>query len=135
MTPYALLFTIAAIGISEAVYLIRKRFEGKRPVCLLGETCHIVLESKYSHLFGVHNDILGLGFYIFLTVATAFLVIDVGLSEILILVMKLALFAGTLMSILLLYIQGQILKAWCFWCVMSAITIFLMAIIAFTTNL
>lgn len=51
MTAFALLFTLSAIGISETVYLIRKRIASERPVCLIGEDCTLVLASKYNKLF------------------------------------------------------------------------------------
>jgi uncharacterized membrane protein len=135
MTSQALLFTIAAIGISETAYLIRKRVGGKKPICLLGETCHVVLESKYNRLFGVHNDILGFLFYLALSLITAFLVVGVGPRVLLDIFAKLLILGGLAMSLALIYIQGRIIHAWCFWCVMSALTVGLMSLIVLTNQL
>ena len=135
MTPYALLFTLAAIGISETVYLIRKRMAQEKPVCFLGGGCHLVLESKFNKLFGVHNDVLGLVFYIVISLITAFLVIWIEPMVWLDALAKILILGGVIMSALFTYLQWRIIKAWCFWCLMSAITVFLMAIIVLTSNL
>lgn len=135
MTAPALLFTLAAIGISETVYLIRQRMMQERPACIIGEACHLVLESRYNQMFGISNDVLGLVFYIILAGITAFVVIGVEpiiwwsrLAQLLIL-------GGTLFSLYFIYLQWRVIKAWCFWCLMSAGTIFFMAIIVLLTNL
>lgn len=135
MTPHALLFTIAAIGISETSYLIRKRKAGERPVCLIGERCHEVLESKWSRLFGVPNDVLGLLFYSMVSVLLAFLLIEIpplGLWEMLI---KISIAGGMAMSLVLLFLQWKVIKAWCFWCVLSALTTFMMGGIVLVSKL
>jgi len=135
MTPHALLFTLAAIGISETMYLIRKRRAQERPVCIIGESCHQVLESKYSRLFGVSNDVLGLVFYVAAAVLTALLVIGVGSAMWWDVSVKLLILGGAVMSAALTYLQWRVLHAWCFWCVMSATTVFLMSSIVLISNL
>jgi len=136
MTPHALLFTISAIGISETAYLIRKRKANERPVCIVGEKCHEVLESKYNSLFfGIPNDILGLLFYITVAILTALIVIGVDELRVLALLVKLIILGGVAISLMLFYIQWKILKAWCFWCVVSALTTFLMGFIVVVSNL
>jgi len=64
---YFLIFILALIGIVETIYLIHQRKKQAKLVCLLGKNCHIVLESKYNKILGIHNDIAGL-FFIFLSV-------------------------------------------------------------------
>ena len=132
MTFQALLFTLAAIGISETVYLLRMRLAEERPVCVIGlEDCHKVLESKYNRLFIIPNEAAGLIFYIIVSLIAAFLVLE--LEPVLLWrgLLKLLIFAGAAFSLGLTYLQWRVIKAWCFWCLMSAATIFLMVIIAF----
>lgn len=129
MTVQALLFTLAAVGISETVYLIRKRKAQEKPVCILGEDCSKVLESKYNKFFGIHNDIAGLSFYIVASFITAFLVIEVGPQNLWNVSAKLLIFGAVAMSLLFIYLQWRVIRKWCFWCLMSAATIFLMTII------
>lgn len=135
MTPHALLFTIAAIGISETTYLIRKRFAKERPVCVVGERCHEVLESKYNRLFGIPNDTFGLAFYIVVAVFTALLIIGVPHAPLLDLSVRLLVLGGLAVSAVLVFLQWKIIRAWCFWCVLSAATTFVMGFIVLLSNL
>ena len=135
LTPHALLFTIAAIGISEASYLIRKRIAAEQPVCPIGEGCHPVLTSVYNRIFGIHNDILGFAFYIAFAFIAAIIVIGIPQIGLVIQAAWLMLVGATAMSAFLTYVQWHIVKAWCFWCLMSAGTVVLMDIIFLTMRL
>lgn len=135
MTPHALLFTLACIGISEVVYLIRKKMADEKPFCVLGETCLTVLNSKYSKTLGIPNEYLGLFFYVAVSVITAFLVIGVEPLNIWETLVRVMIYSGAAMSCYFIFLQWQVLKAWCFWCVMSAMTIFLMTIIVLVSTL
>lgn len=127
LTPHALIFTIAAIGISGTAYLIQKRIAAERPVCPIGEGCETVLNSKYNRMFlGIHNEVIGLIFYTFFAAIAAFLVIDINQTKLLITIGWALLFCATLASFFLVYLQWRVIRAWCFWCVMSAITVGLM---------
>jgi len=129
MTAFALLFTLAAIGVSETVYLIKKRKMLERPVCIVGDDCSKVLESKYNKILGIHNDILGLVFYLTASFITAFLVIEVESLRFWTLSARLMIFSGAVFSLYLTYLQWRVIRAWCFWCLMSAVTVFLMLIV------
>ena|ERR1700681_980376 len=129
MTSYALLFTLAAIGISETVYLIRKRIASEKPICPIGDSCALVLTSKYNKIFFIHNDVLGLLFYAVALAITGLVVIGLGPLALWTVILKLSVAAAALSSLLFTFLQWRVLKAWCFWCVMSACTIWLMAII------
>ena len=129
MTAFALLFTLSAIGISETVYLIRTRKHHEHPVCPIGEGCEVVLDSKYNHTFGIQNDILGLLAYIALAFITAFLVIGIEPINFWSVSMKIIVGLASLVSIFFTYLQAKVIHVWCFWCLMSAFTIWLMGII------
>ena len=135
MTAHALLFTLAAIGISETAYLIRKRRQNERPVCVLGEDCQKVLTSKYNSLLVWKNDEAGLLFYIVAALITALIVIGVGPVTLLKSLVEFLILASVLISLILLYLQWKVIRAWCFWCVMSAFTTFLMGIIVLFSGL
>jgi len=134
MTSFALLFTLSAIGISETVYLIRKRIAAEKPVCPIGEGCMTVLSSKYNHLFIIPNDVLGLLFYIAASFISAFLVIGVPPLAFWSLIIKWSIAFGALLSLFFTYLQWRVIHAWCFWCLMSAFTIWLMGIIILATS-
>lgn len=130
MTLFALLFTLSAIGISETAYLIKKRKQEEAPVCVIGEGCYKVLSSKYNKIFGlVHNDLIGFLFYVVIAAATGFLVLEIEPVYLFDLAAKVLIGIAAVTSLILVYIQWRVLKAWCFWCVMSAVTVGLMGIL------
>ncbi|MEK9175427.1 MAG: vitamin K epoxide reductase family protein [Patescibacteria group bacterium] len=129
MTVFALLFTLSAIGISETVYLIRKRIALEKPICLIGEDCLTVLTSKYNKIFFVHNDILGLLCYIIISLVAAFLVIEVRPMWLWIISIKVLVGIASIVSLFFTYLQWKIIKAWCFWCLMSATTLWVIGVI------
>ncbi|OGY92861.1 MAG: hypothetical protein A3H70_02895 [Candidatus Komeilibacteria bacterium RIFCSPLOWO2_02_FULL_48_11] len=129
MTSLALLFTLSAIGISETVYLVRKRIASEKPICPIGGGCVTVLASKYSKMLLIPNDVLGLLSYVTVSFIAAFLVIGVGPMFVWNSALKILVAAASLMSIFLTYLQWRVIRAWCFWCLMSAFTVWLMGII------
>lgn len=136
MTPHALLFTLAAIGIAETSYLIKIRRLGQKAICpIQASDCHIVLESKYSKTLAVHNDLLGMLFYLVVAVVAAALVIGTPYANLLDTFVKLLILFGTFFSAYLTYLQWKVIKAWCTWCLMSALTVYLMLVIVLTTKL
>lgn len=129
MTALALIFTLSAIGISETVYLVRKRVASEKPVCPIGGGCEAVLASQYNKFFLVHNDVLGLLTYVVICSATALLVIGVQPTFILSSFVKVLVGVASVASLIFTYLQWKVVRAWCFWCLMSAFTIWLMEII------
>jgi len=129
MTSLALLFTLSAIGISETMYLIRKRIALEKPICPIGEDCAVVLQSKYNKIFIIPNDILGLFSYILIAFASALLVIGTEPLFLWNMILKTMVVITSVASIFFTYLQWQVIRAWCFWCLMSALTIWLMAVI------
>lgn len=126
MTAFALLFTMAAIGISETAYLVRQRIIAERPVCPMGGGCVTVLSSGYNRTLGVHNDLLGMLFYLSMGAMTALVVIGAGSASILMALAAAALAVATILSAYFFFLQWRVIKAWCFWCLMSAATILVM---------
>ena len=130
MNAFAWIFTMAALGIAETAYLIRSRIVAERPVCPIGGNCAAVLGSTYNRLLGfVHNDVLGGLFYLAMAVLTALVVIGIGPAGILTRAMIFLASGGSVMSAALIFLQWRVIKAWCFWCLMSAGTVFVMAAI------
>lgn len=136
LTPHALLFTLASIGISESSYLIRARQRAQRPVCPVGQGCETVLNSTYNRMFlGIHNDIAGMAFYLALAVIAGLLVAMDQPPSFLTPLAVLLLAGATLASLALFYLQWRVIRAWCFWCLMSAGTIVFMDIILLAAKL
>ena len=129
MTTFALLFTLAAIGVSETIYLIRTRIAAEKPICPLGGGCATVLSSKYNKIFIIPNDVLGLLTYVIIAFIAAFLVIEVTPMSLWSIIIKILVSIASLVSFIFTYLQWRVIRAWCFWCLMSAFTIWLMGII------
>ena len=128
MTSFALLFTLSCLGIAETVYLIRKRLAAEKPFCPIGG-CEQVLTSKYSKMFIIPNDVLGLMFYIAAGFVTVFLFLEAPPDWFWLLGIRVMVGFGAIFSIFLTYLQWRVIKAWCFWCLMSALTTWLMGLI------
>jgi uncharacterized membrane protein len=129
MTSISLIFILSSIGISETVYLIRSRKKKEEPICPLNGDCAAVLESKYNKIFLIPNDILGLMFYIAVSLLSSFVVIGLPPIHWWVFIIKLSVIIGSLFSLFLTYLQLYIIRSWCSWCLLSAFTIWLMEVI------
>ena len=130
MNIFTGIFLLGVIGLGESLYLVTTRLRHEKPVCIAGESCHIVLRSKYSRLFGfAHNDILGVLFYICTLILSILILTATGPVSLWINGLSIAVLLGAVMSVILTFIQWRILKNWCFWCLLSAATNWLMAIL------
>lgn len=135
MSAEALLFTLAALGIATTSYLIKKRRALDHPVCPLGGQCEEVLTSKYNKFFGIiHNDIAGFLFYIYVAISIAFIELGSAHSELIAEWLFYIESFALLMSIYFFFLQWKVIKAWCFWCLMSAANVLAMFLITLTNT-
>ncbi len=131
MISFILIFILSAIGIIETIYLIRKRIASEVPICLIGGDCGVVLGSKYNKIFIIPNDILGLLTFILILLLAILLAVGVQPISLLGLVLKLTVAGASVMSLFFTYLQWQVIRIWCFWCLMSALTVWLMGSVIF----
>lgn len=129
MQIYAILFGLEVLGALIALYLIWKRKKQEQPLCIIGEDCSAVLESKYNSIFGVHNDIMGLLYYFVMIGLLLLFAYGIGPMEWWIIAQKALALIGAFMGVILMYIQWQELKAWCSWCIVSNINTWIIAVI------
>ncbi|OGY78940.1 MAG: hypothetical protein A3B74_03555 [Candidatus Kerfeldbacteria bacterium RIFCSPHIGHO2_02_FULL_42_14] len=124
-----ILLVLSALGIVNTAYLVSHVFN-KRPVkCLFfpPEWCHKVQFSRYSRTFGIPNSFMGISLYLFIFIfALMFFVGFVPLWPI-----TVAVTIGFLFSLYFTIIQAFVLKAFCTWCVFSALDFTLLFIIIF----
>ena len=120
------------IGISIASYLVYKRKKRETPVCVIGGHCSEVLESRFNRLFGIHNDIMGLGFYLAVGTLMLLMKLEIGPIDLWITAFKFAAGTGAIMALALLYIQWKVLLTWCFWCIVSNLNTLAMALATWT---
>lgn len=129
MLAIIVIAALSLVGIGETTYLIRKRIKMERPICVIGDSCATVLESKYSKLFLIPNDVLGLLAYMAILILSAFSITNLWPSPFLVLGITALVAVGSAASFIFAYLQWRVIKAWCFWCLMSAFTLWAMGIV------
>jgi len=119
--PFTATFIVLALGgLVNAVFLTYKHFQHKPLVCPINHDCNAVVESKWGHIFGVRNEILGLLFYgaIFLGgIVNAVAPLAVPRLNLYLLI---GAAAGLGFSIFLTLLQKFVIKDYCFYCLISA---------------
>lgn len=114
--------TLALAGIVDAGYLVWKHYSHKSEplVCPLDHDCSKVTESKWSTIFLVRNEVLGLLFYVAMLVAglAVFFMPEFSWLKLLI---KFAVGGGLLFSLFLIWVQIYKIKDYCFYCMISAL--------------
>ena len=124
--------TLALAGTLDAGYLTWKHYyhKSKPLVCPLDHDCSKVTESKWSTVFWVRNEVLGLLFYVAMLVAglTSFFMPDFSLLKLLIII---AVGGSLLFSVFLLWVQFYKIKDYCFYCMLSALITLLLLVNSF----
>jgi uncharacterized membrane protein len=111
---------VSALGFADATYLTVKHFLGTPVPCSILHGCEIVLNSKYSIIYGIPTAMFGALFYLTVLVLSA-----IYLETKKIIVLKMVASAttlGFLASLAFVYIQVFVLKSICLYCMGSAIT-------------
>lgn len=130
MDIHLIIFILSIIGIAEALYLNYECRHHRAPVCLIGDQCSIMWDSPYSKTFGVSNEVLGLIYYA--TLAIVEWVLFSGDTSLQMMIGEyIILFGGTIMSCYFFYVQWRLIKAWCFWCTLSAVIVWVMVAVRF----
>lgn len=127
-TPLLLIIILSVIGIVNTSYLSYHSIK-KTPVkCIFfpPEWCEKVQHSKFSRTLGFPNSMAGLGMYSALLIlsilfAVGFLVVAWPIIAII--------WIGFIFSMYFTFIQAFVLRAFCTWCVLSAIEFTLLFIL------
>lgn len=122
----ALFIVLCVLGLANSLYLVRKHYQKKPLVCPLEHDCSVVTEGKWSHVFGIRNELLGSLFFLLL-LGGALSTIFVPVFQPTIFILFIIGTGGSLLfSGFLIFVQIRIIKDYCFYCLLSAlITIFL----------
>lgn len=107
------------LGFLDATYLTILHYKNAIPPCTVSSGCETVLTSKYSMLGPLPVSLLGSLFYI--AVIFLCLLILTNYKKIFIQVFYLISSAGFLVSLGLIYIQAELLHAFCQYCLLSEI--------------
>ena len=124
-----LIFVVAGIGLIDTIYLSYHAFT-KTPVkCLFFPPawCAKFQQSPQSRLFGFSNAYAGLAMYAIIIVSLFLFIqgtIPFWPTTVVVLL-------GSLFSVYFTYVQAFVLRAFCTWCVLSAINFLLLLIAIF----
>lgn len=119
---YVILILAGIAGFNIAYYIhSHKRTKGKAMVCPMNFHCDPVINSKYSKLFGMPLENLGMLYYSIITLSYLFFLFSP--IEIMTWFTQGVLYTSAfafVFSMYLTYLQAFKLKNWCSWCLMSA---------------
>lgn len=129
------LVVLAALGLVDATLLTREHYSDVVLPCSITKGCETVLNSKYSEVFGIPLAVLGLVFY-FSVLLVALYFVQSGRDWLKKLLLAMGA-VGFVSSLGLVYLQGVVIKAWCQYCLLSALSstlIFVFAALLYTTK-
>lgn len=108
-------FIAALVGILISSYIFIKKYRHQALACPRDNPCDTVLHSKFSKTLGVPNEILGLGYFIFVGIIIFSIANGVATPWVLY-VLFFLLVLGGLFSFYLLGLQAFVIRSWCAWC-------------------
>ncbi len=120
---YGYHFWLGIVGFCIASFIRKKRVTNEKLVCVIGNDCNKVINSKYSRLFGVQNEVIGIIFY-GLVVLYSLLGMN-GIESIGPVMFSTVFMIGSgfaaATSLVLVYIQVAVIREWCEYCLASAL--------------
>jgi uncharacterized membrane protein len=127
--PAYTMLLLTIIGVVDAAYVARGNFSGAPLWCPILDGCNTVINSPYSRVFGVPMSYFGFIYYVFMFGLSARLVYEPFSNT---LRFRSILYAalGALSSTYFIYLQLDFIRAICSYCVISAVTSFLLLLAA-----
>lgn len=115
-----LFLVVALVGFVDATYLTVQHFLGAIPPCFVVDGCSTILNSAWSSVAGVPVALFGAMYYLFVFCTMLYGV--VMKSEKITRISAGATVAGLLASIWFMILQVFILKSYCSYCIISAMS-------------
>ncbi len=129
-----IIVALGAIGLVDALYLSYARYAHVSVPCsITNGGCSIVAASPYAVMFGVPLAYLGVLFYLGILLLSILLVFGSKIKYLKELLLLLTIF-GAIDSLYFLYLQGFVIKAFCIYCIISAVITFLLLVAASILN-
>lgn len=122
-----MILVLGVIGLINTIYLSYHTITKEPVKCLFfpEEWCRKVQYSSYSRTFGIPNSFAG--FFIYLAIIILTLAFTAGATPFAPVVWIIVI--GLLFSVYFLFIQAFVLRAFCTWCVVSAVEFILLTLI------
>ncbi|MEK7569665.1 MAG: vitamin K epoxide reductase family protein [Patescibacteria group bacterium] len=124
MSTASLLYLFGTLGALDTLYLIYHKIRGTDVACPFfpKEWCRTVQYSPQSKTLGIPNSFLGFGMYVAILALTY---LHAGGAVAFWPIQAIVTF-GFLFSLYFTYVQAFVLRAFCTWCVISAINFTIM---------
>ncbi len=124
MNTVSILYVFGVVGVLDTLYLIYHKLKGTDVACLFfpPEWCYKVQHSPQSKTLGIPNSYAGFAMYVAILTLTY---LYAGGSLAIWPIQAIVTF-GFLFSMYFLYVQAFVLRAFCTWCVVSAINFTIM---------
>ncbi|MEK7600353.1 MAG: vitamin K epoxide reductase family protein [Patescibacteria group bacterium] len=118
-TTLQIIKVCAVIGILDTLYLIYHKMRGTEVACWFfpKEWCRKVQHSPYSKTFGIPNSVAGLGIYTLLLVLSGLVASGTASFT----TIQAVVVFGFVFSLYFVYVQAFVIRAFCTWCVVSAL--------------
>lgn len=128
-----LLTILAIVGLLDSWYIFYKKQRKEKLACFIGQDCNEVVTSKYFHIYGIPNEVLGIIFY--LSVLGSVGLVAVGIRQLhgisILSTIHAVAFIALLLSIYLTAIQAFVLKSWCEYCLIAMLSNFGIFVLAY----
>ena len=113
-----LIIVLCLLGLAITGYIIFAHACNRKVVCpSFSKSCNTVLDSKWSRVFGVKNEITGFLYYVFVFTVTGLSLTSYNV----LFVLKGLVSIAVLYSAYLTVIQSKKLRHFCFYCICTAI--------------
>ena len=122
-----MLAVLSILGVIDSIYLYYKHSKKQPLVCLLNTNCNAVLNSKWSHIFGIRNELFGIAYYSLIFIGS--FVLFYNETHFIHISLRLISFLAMIFSAFLIYLQKYVIKEYCFYCIISAIISLLILVI------
>jgi len=124
---YAAVSLVSLVGLGDAIYLTVEHLAGRSVICTIVSGCSEVLSSKYASLGGIPLAAVGaFAYFAVFSLATLAAFGYKGMGKPLAVIVTLMF----LFSIWLFYLQAVVIKAFCQFCLLSAlVTLILTALV------
>lgn len=120
------------IGLVVSLYIYKQKKKKTKLVCPRESNCEKVVHSTHSTMFGINNEILGIGFYVVQAVLWSFVFVNPALTTGgYVLALTLLTIGGALFSVYLIALQALVIRAWCMWCLGSSFAVLLLTVALF----
>lgn len=125
---------LAFVGLLNAGYLLWKHYRHRNQpmICPLTHDCSKVTESSYAHLLPIRNEVLGTVFYVMVLFGIIGTIVFPALQKWGYVLLSIAIGSGVIFSGILVYIQAQVIKNYCFYCLVSALITLLLFVNSLT---